>query len=545
MPSLELFAALDEPLRAQLLSEARREQLRAGDVVIDEGDEASAFFVVCSGLLEVVVGPDARRLRLLRPGDPFGELALLAGTRRTATVRAVRDSEVWRIDGADFAGLVSAEAAFAQMVVKVLTRLVFESAPVSDATPENHQVYAVLPLHDGCDVDRVVEAFVRTGAPRSVALMSLDRETGPREWIERVDQATNGHDLVLLVASAARDEWFDFCVREADRVIALTDGRRSLEPLPHMVHADLVLLRDSSATSVAQTVNRFRPRAHHFVSSRDFDGSLARAMRRITRRSIGLVCSGGGARGFAHVGVLRALDEQGIVVDRFGGTSMGALVSGLAACGQSPREVTIHLRDHIVRRNPFRDYGVPTVALIRARRARTMLERLFGHRQIEELPRDFFCVSADLVSAEAVVHRTGPVVAAVGASMSLPGIAPPVRDGERLLVDGGVLDNLPVATMIAADEGPVIAIDVLARGLPGARRAPERLPTIVETLARATTLASRRAAESQRDLAAVTITPGLREVGLFEFAKIDAIIEAGRRAAHAASAELRDIAALR
>jgi predicted acylesterase/phospholipase RssA len=151
-------------------------------------------------------------------------------------------------------------------------------------------------------------------------------------------------------------------------------------------------------------------------------------------------------------------------------------------------------------------------------------------------------MSSDLVSAEPVAHRRGPVVEAVGASMSLPGVAPPVRVGERLLVDGGVLDNLPVQTMVSTDEGPVIAVDVLARGMPGARRTSRTgkalpLPGIVETLARSTTLASRRSAEGQRALAALTIAPDLADVSLFDFRRFDEIVATGRRAAERALAD--------
>jgi predicted acylesterase/phospholipase RssA len=255
----------------------------------------------------------------------------------------------------------------------------------------------------------------------------------------------------------------------------------------------------------------------------------------VTGHSVGIVLSGGGARGIAHIGALQAFVDAGVTIDRVGGTSMGALVGALFASGRSPSELAATLRRELVDRRPFADYAIPRNALIRARRARSMLERLFGATAIEELARTFFCLSADLVAAESVVHRRGPLAIAVGASMSLPGIAPPIPDGDRLLVDGGVLDNLPIEVMLATDDGPVIAIDVLARGVPGARRSPRsargpQLPSIVETLARSSTLASRRRADRQRALANLVIAPDLNDVGLLDFARFDEIIDAGRRA---------------
>jgi predicted acylesterase/phospholipase RssA len=173
-----------------------------------------------------------------------------------------------------------------------------------------------------------------------------------------------------------------------------------------------------------------------------------------------------------------------------------------------------------------------------------MHERLLGPALIEELAHDYFCVTADLVSAEAVVHRSGSLVIAVGASMSLPGLAPPLRDGQRILVDGGVLDNLPVETMTRAEAGPVIAVDVMGRSVPGARRSSrkgEQLPNLLETVARSTTLASRGRAEVQRDRATVAIVPELRDVGLLDFARFDSVVDAGRRAAEEVLGDARKL----
>jgi NTE family protein len=151
---------------------------------------------------------------------------------------------------------------------------------------------------------------------------------------------------------------------------------------------------------------------------------------------------------------------------------------------------------------------------------------------IEQLPLDFFSVSCDLNRGETVVHRRGPLADAVGASISLPGVVPPLpRDG-RLLVDGGVLNNLPVDVMAAAGEGPIIASDVTNRR--GAV-AGDTL-TIGETLMRTLTLASIDTAVAAQRYADVVIEPVDLGVGFLEFHQIDRLREAGRRAAREALA---------
>jgi len=163
-----------------------------------------------------------------------------------------------------------------------------------------------------------------------------------------------------------------------------------------------------------------------------------------------------------------------------------------------------------------------------------MLERQLPG-SIEDLPRPFYCVTTDIITAELVVHRRGELVTAVGASMSLPGIAPPVVMGQRLLVDGGVLDNLPVVAMLEEQEGPVIACDVtepeqrtLAPGEP-----PPRIG-LLDTLARVMLLGTADTEAEARRLADLVITPERGTIGRLEWHMLDEAVLSGRRAAIAA-----------
>jgi len=189
-----------------------------------------------------------------------------------------------------------------------------------------------------------------------------------------------------------------------------------------------------------------------------------------------------------------------------------------------------------VQRSPFSDWTLPRVALIRSRRAERMLRRVFGELQVEELARPLYTVTADLLSSEAVVHRRGPLFEAVGISMSIPGLAPPVVRQGRLLVDGGVLNNLPVDSMHDQAEGPIVAVDVVRRQ-ERTVGGPPRIPPIMETMTRATILGSAERTERNRRLATLVISPEAQEIGLREFKALDRAIQAGYEAAGAALAE--------
>lgn len=226
---------------------------------------------------------------------------------------------------------------------------------------------------------------------------------------------------------------------------------------------DLVLLAPQPGGNTARWLDETEPAAHHLVYEAAYELGAARVARRIAGRSLGLVLSGGGARGFAHIGAIAVIEEAGYAVDRLGGCSMGALIAAMTALGLDADQIRDRCHEELVRKAPFNDWTVPRVALIRSRKAGRMLERIFGELQIEELPRSLFTVSADLLSSRTVVHRRGPLDESVGASMSIPGLVPPLARGGQLLVDGGVLNNLPVDLMHDSHEGPVIAIDVVRR----------------------------------------------------------------------------------
>jgi NTE family protein len=205
----------------------------------------------------------------------------------------------------------------------------------------------------------------------------------------------------------------------------------------------------------------------------------------------------------------------------------------MAAAGWRPEAIRDRCHEELVRHSPFNDYTIPRVALIRSRKATRMLERLFGELTIEELAKPLFTVSADLLSSLLVVHRRGNLMEAIGASMSIPGLVPPLPRGGRLLVDGGVLNNLPVDAMADTAEGPILAIDVVRRIEP-AENGEAPLPSIMETLSRATVLGSVERAERNRKLALLVVSPDVQDVPLRDFRALDHAIERGREAARRA-----------
>jgi NTE family protein len=559
-----LFAQLPLETRALVEAAATPVRLPADEWLFHQGDDGDAFYVVRSGRVEVVVehatGPEV--INVLRSGSALGELSLLTGEPRAASVRAVRDTELLRLDAGRFAELMG-EPAFSMALTRTLAALLQRGTSVA-APLRRGGVVGVVPVHRGLPVDRLVTGLTASFGAAGRVTTLFGREIEVRGDSEEalvaygrlLDRLEVEHDHVLLVADGgdAPEGWDRFCRRQADRAIAVawSDVAPTPDAAATVGGADLALLtRTAGPPDVERWFVAAEPGRHHIVpTGAGFDDAVRRLGRRLTGRSLGLVLSGGGARGLAHIGVLEVLLEAGLAVDRIGGCSMGAFVGALFALGRTPAEMVEACKTELVSRNPFNDYTIPRVSLIRAHKAEAMLRRVFGDARIEQLPIDYFAVSAEMLHAQVVVHRRGPLAEAVGGSMSIPGLVPPLRDAGQLLVDGGVLNNLPIDIMAGSGEGPVVAVDVMGRKLEasargtvptsGGRRFRVRrrqddgelaLPNILETLSRVTVLGSWRAAAQNREQAAAIVSPELTGIGLFEFGRIDAAVEAGRQAA--------------
>ena len=239
-------------------------------------------------------------------------------------------------------------------------------------------------------------------------------------------------------------------------------------------------------------------------------------------------------------------------IDRIAGVSIGSLVGAGLAAGHDPDAIARHSGPGSSSQPDGRLHAAALLDDPWQPDAAALAE-YFGETRIEELQTRYFCLSCDLIAREAVIHRTGRLWEAISASLAIPGIFPPISTPEgRLLVDGGVLDNLPVATMARSGEGPVIAVDVTGRMgdfkkpvRPGIARlgrpirryltgSEAELPRLGETIVRTVTVGSVDTAEAARRHADLVIEPAVEEVGLLDWSQLEPVVEAGRAAARAA-----------
>jgi predicted acylesterase/phospholipase RssA/CRP-like cAMP-binding protein len=577
LAGVPLFASLDERIRRQLAGQLEPVHAAAGDVIIAEGEPGDGLFVVASGRVQVSVaaGGTDRVLHELGRGAVVGEIALLSDRPRSATVQAVRDSDLLLLRVSSFNSLVArSPAVLGEMARLLVERLLAVDRPRPRLT--GGRAIAVIPAGRNPGPAAMVADRLSAQLARAGPVFLLDSDVvaghlgpgasqrGPGDpgraeltgWLHAVER---GNDRVIYRPDPEDTPWSRLCLSQSDVVLlaaAAEDG-----PSPGAVAAralaagslrcELALLHNAKPSDTTTWLDRMPVADHHHLR-RNHPGDVARLARMLTGTACGLVLGGGGARGFAHLGVLRALEEARVPVDVVGGTSVGAIMGAFCALGLDDAERVRRAVTALTRSGRLARPTLPLVALSSGRRVDRLLAQYLGPALIEDLPLRFFCISASLTRAEKLIHDRGPLWPAVRASISLPGIFPPVYAGGDLLIDGGALDNVPVEVMrgrvgsgciVAVDLSPEVeplAVVPFGLGLSGWRALghrlnpfapPRKLPGVMDILSRSTGLSQVRhqRAVLTGDRVDLLLRPPAARLGALDFKGGIGLMDAGYR----------------
>lgn len=551
LAKLPLFASLSYALRSALVEQMQWLSMAAGSVLFVQGGPPDALYVLLHGRLTVSRNDsegNARALGCIEPGGTVGELALLADEPRATTVVVMRDSELLCLPRAGYQYLVNAHP----LAMHEMATLALRHSSRTRERAVLPRCFAVLPAHRGVNVASLAQRMAHAmGVDPQLALVTQDQASSQSTgWFsEREARAP-----ILLYVGNDDAQWRERCLRQSDWALIVADAERTpdrqceLWPTPatgQHLPQHLVLLHQGEPVAGST-----RPWRAAFAHTRDQhhirnDGDIARMVRRLQGRALGLVLSGGGARGFAHIGVVRALREAGLEIDYIGGASIGAIMAAGIAADWSPARALAIYRRGFVRSNPLSDWTLPLVALRRGYKVASLLRGAHGDSEIEDLPIPFFCVSSDLTEGRLQVHDCGPVWRALRSSCAIPGLLPPVFHEGHVLVDGGVIDNLPVAEMRRRMVGPIAAIDVgsdfrLETDLDEAWTPPwwqvlpelwgrHRRPGLGALVLRAGMISSDAAVRQQRRLSHALFQPPLASIDLLAWKRFDHAVELGYR----------------
>ena len=573
----------------------------AGQALMTQGEIGDAMYLTISGRLRAYVRGDdgqERPVRELARGQIVGEMSLYTDQPRSATVVAVRDSVVVRLGKAAFHQLLAASPRLSLLMTR---QLIHRMQPAARADLARPVVLALLPVTAGVDLPALAQRLAAQlalqargadGQPARVCVVDAARldqalqQPGlarlaadgagevERRIGEQLDALEATHDFVLLLADDQATAWTQRCTRHADELLLLADADAPVQlhdsETRFLMPADgaavgaagrrseaaqtLVLLHPADRRSPRHTrrwLDR-RPLTGHLHIRPALDRDLARLARLQARTGVGLVLAGGGARGLAHLGILQALQAQGIEVDVVGGTSIGAVMATLAALDR-PLDETLAVARTAFGGNPTGDFNwLPMVSLIAGRRLRrivhTALVALAGDAiDTEDLWKTYYCVASNYSQAREQVITRGPLMQAMLASMAIPGALPPVLHDGDLLCDGGTFNNFPVDVMRGLrGVGQVIGVDLsqnaprkidlqevpgtwalLRDRLRGRRKRLYRLPSLVAYLMNVTILYSSSRQRQARQLTDLYFNPPLHKVGMLQWHRFDSIVAQG------------------
>jgi predicted acylesterase/phospholipase RssA/CRP-like cAMP-binding protein len=548
-----------------------------GETLFSKGDEADGLYFLVHGCLRVV-SPDASGspeiFGTVFRGEIVGEMAILSGERRMATVCAVRDCDLVRLTKADFEEINASYPGINTMILRVLVDRLKErgrtprrrtavNIALVPAGPEvpladfSRRLHAALSCSDGAA--RLNSGTLTAEFPAAADLAgAADDDPLHLSLVAWLEDVESNHDIVLYEADAEATPWTRRCIKRADQVLIV--ARAGDDPAAGRIEKEC-LRQDAEISAPVQTLVLIhldggglpsgtmawlaeRRLAGHQHLRWDHEEDFDRLARILSRRSVGLVLGGGGARGMAHIGVIRALEERGIPVDMVGGASIGAILGAGAAMGLDSGRLALLSKETFHDRNPFSDYTFPIVSLLRSRKIDRAARRAYGEARIEDLWLSFFCVSCDLRSCNVKIHTSGPVWKAVRTSSSLPGIMVPVLHDGAVHVDGGVMNNLP-GDIMRRHAGIVITVDVDSREnmSPGFAEFPSAskifwsriwpwkkrivTPNIAEIMMATIMTGCRKNADSVKEDADLSLEPPVQGIGILDFKTFEKTARAG------------------
>jgi NTE family protein len=530
--------------------------LPGGQKLYAPGDPADHLYILRTGRLGVFrrePGREPEFLGVIRPGEPVGEMSLLASAPHSADVVALRDSELFALPAEVFFEACERDPA----VMTELARLMIlrTRAESSEGSVGEPSVFGFTPLGQPGPLRPLVERLGREVAALgySVAVVGAEASRAPTEWYSEVERT---HDFVLYVAEAADTGWRQWVTRQADRLFRVGRGDRKpppttsngdiAAPLQAQQLVDLILLQPAAIRfpSGSQAWVDVAAPARLFHVRHDDLSDIQRMARVLTTQSVGVVLSGGGARAYAHVGAIQALRERQAPIDFLCGVSMGGIIAAGVAMGWDDAELHRRIKAAFVDSSPVDDIAFPILAMTRGTKVSERLREHFGEAEIADLWRPYFCLSANLTTGAYHMHKSGLVWEALRASAALPGLMPPATDGDDVLVDGAVLKNFPADVMRAAQLGPIVGVDVSGdRNITADDVArPESAwrwllsgqwrkgPPIVSLLMRAATVSTGRDLAAARAATDVLVLPKTGHIEIRDWSAYEPAVAAGYKA---------------
>lgn len=575
----KLFGDLDVMALHEMQEKLIWRRLDNGEILFRHGDDPDGMYLIVNGRLRFHSPAIDERGDItgeIGAGETVGEFALLNDDARSATVYALRESNVVKLTQPVFEALGREYPALVREITRIIVARQQKSLKKAKPYPPDSLNLALVPADPNVDVAlfaKELEAALRQiDSATALTAAEFNRQYGQQgaantastdpinpaivSWLGELEAANR---YTLFVADYDMSPWTERCIGQADRVIIVAAPNHSPAPGPveesvtqgeFPLRTELVLWHPSTTERPSGTLPWLEARpnlhAHHHVRQGD-EKHMGRLARRLTGHAVSLVFSGGAARGFAELGVHRAFEELDIPIDYIGGTSMGAIMAGSIFMAEDNAGI-MKLAEKLSDPKALTDRTFPVAALMGSKKVTEVIKGFFSGLQIEDLWIPFLCVASNLTTAETVIYERGPLWRAIRASVSIPGLYVPVMQDGDIIVDGSVMNNIPIKLISERSESDyLIAVDVnpirdkkryydyethlsgwrvfLSRYIPFMKR--HRAPNIIAVILRSMDLNSLSRAKEEYHLADLVIKPEVSKFGLQNYTAYEALAQKG------------------
>ena len=480
LAEIPFFSALSQEAVDYLRSRAPIREYPQGSIIVRAGDVGKYFQAIADGAVWVQTSDRANsknRGVLLGPGQVFGEMSLFSGAPVANTLVATKDTACFCIDDKEFLSLLEREPSLHRNLTKILIDRLRKQTHADSSGPS----LILLAYQPSSEISalfaRIMDRAISHYAPGAEIYGGDNKSFNPAmpSRIVRWRESAPGQQyLVLKIRTNDIPALIDI-IEPNDVILQISDVTKRNDNT-EMVHiqtgvADYarVFIGSPPPRDPNPWAYRVAPIELELASTSGGErwdanehSTLSRIARYLTNKEIGIAMSSGAARGFAHLGVLEALEQAHVPIDVLSGSSMGGIVGLTLARKGNVADTIQQVREQLGRNRNIRDRSVfPRGSIFVGAKIAQAAENTFSDCTFSDLTLPVFVATADIVAGERVIIDRGEVRKAVLATSAIPGFFPPIANGNRLLVDGGVVSWVPVDALNNRRCGLRIAINVL------------------------------------------------------------------------------------
>jgi NTE family protein/lysophospholipid hydrolase len=551
------------------------------------GDASDYIYYLVSGLLKAFT-PIKNKLKMvgeIYEGEVIGEMGILSDDPRSASIYATRPSLVFKLSKSHTTRLmIKYPQVILQFANKIADRLRSTQTTV-DNSSLRIDIYSLVSLSmgekqelDHINIGKSLNNSITKIRPcyflSSALVCELLNIRNINKKLSSIEKYTPLEDLLVKLCANHRylilscdmeySPWTSWCLSISETDLYLVDPavginnediiyqiKRDEKSVPNHLQNEKQLIiyhksKDDIPEKTSDYFNAITPVNKHYHIALEDSKDIDRVARTIIGKSIGLCLAGGGAKGNAHIGVYKALIENNIPIDTVCGTSAGGIVASLIASGYSPIEI-IEMLKVSNSKNIFKEYTIPYSSIIATNKVVDDAKILSGNRNIEDLWLPLFTCAVNISTSELVVLDRGPIWKATRATAALPGILLPFIQGDSLLVDGGLINNMPGDILLNRYGGKLISVSVntekdlfaqfdkfppqasyfIKKLLFKKKKEDVDIPNLIDILMRSIMVSSAAKSLEVEKMSDIFLNPKVDGIGMLEFDSIDESVEIG------------------